>query len=57
MIIWRHFACWISKTTRAQVHARASAPARTHAFMHVRAHTHTEICYIYWFSTATTTFS
>ena len=41
MAIWRRVACWINKATRAQAHASA------------RAHTHTQICKTYCFSTAT----
>ena len=37
MTIWRRVACWISKATLAQAHARSSAP--THARMHTHAPT------------------
>ena len=40
-IIWRmRVACWISKATRAQAHARARAPTHIHTRMHspTRAH-------------------
>jgi hypothetical protein len=30
MTVWRHVACWISKATRAQAYAHASAPTTTH---------------------------
>jgi hypothetical protein len=46
MTIWLLVACWISKATRAQAHAR------TRATTHARAHAHTEICNTYSFSTA-----
>ena len=39
MAIWRRFACWISKSTRAQAHASACVPthksARTHTQQYV----------------------
>jgi hypothetical protein len=38
MAIWRRFACWISKTTRAQAYASVCAPTPTHA--RTREHTH-----------------
>ena len=34
MTIWWYVACWISKTTRAQTHARARVPTPTHARTH-----------------------
>ena len=41
--MWRkRVACWISKTTRAQTHARARAHACTRPRPH--AHTHTKVC-------------
>jgi hypothetical protein len=52
MTIWRRVACWISKTTRAQAHARARAPTSIHT-LPTRTHTHTEICNTQCFSTAT----
>ena len=55
--IWRMpVACWISKATRAQAHARAIAsattPKCTNALTHARAHT-LRICRSYCFPTAT----
>ena len=47
MTIWRRFARWISKGTRAQTHTYTQAHARTPPL------THTEICNTYCFSTAT----
>ena len=42
--IWRmRVACWISKTTRAQAHARVRAPTTTHALQHPRERAHTQI--------------
>ena len=40
MAIWRRFACWIRKATRAQTHStsRGSTPTRTHT--HSLAHTY-----------------
>ena len=51
MTIWRRVACWISKATRVQAHARTSAPTPTHAL--TQARTQTEICNTYCFSMAT----
>ena len=51
MAKWRRVACWISKATRAQVHARAHAP--THTYTRAHTHTYTEICYIYCVFTTT----
>ena len=45
MTIWRCVACWISKATRSQAHAKARPPTPTHA--------RTEICKAYCFSMAT----
>ena len=45
-----HFACWISKATWAQTHARARGPtptlkhALTHAHARTNGHTHREMC-------------
>jgi hypothetical protein len=45
-----HFACWISKATCAQTHARVRGPTPTlkHALTHARSltheHTHREMC-------------
>ena len=40
--IWRmRVACWISKDTRVQAHARAHAPTHTPAHVNARARTHT----------------
>ena len=45
--IWLRVACWISKTTRAQAHARSRAPTIPHSLKHAvthartRPHTHT----------------
>jgi hypothetical protein len=58
--IWRtRVACWINKATRAQAHARASAPIPTHTQMHAltrppahtHTHTHKATCNTYCFST------
>jgi hypothetical protein len=42
-ILWRRFACWISKATLAQAHTSALAPTPTHTKAHARALTHTHI--------------
>jgi hypothetical protein len=55
MTKWRRVACWITKATRAQAHARACVPSHIHVRMHTRepllppTHTHTEICNNYVF--------
>jgi hypothetical protein len=41
MAIWRRIACWISKATRAQEHARAHAPTITHPHPHKHTHERT----------------
>ena len=44
--VWHiRIACWISKATHAQEHARAQTPTR------MRARAHRQICNIYCFST------
>ena len=60
MTIWRRVACWSSKATCGQIHARACVPTHTqthaHVLIHTRARTYREICNIYCFSTATILF-
>jgi hypothetical protein len=41
MTIWLSVACWISKATRTQAHARIPTPTPTHTHTHTRTHTHT----------------
>jgi hypothetical protein len=50
MAMWRRFACWISKATRAQAHASAREPKSTCTSTHT--HIYREICKTYCFSTA-----
>ena len=44
MSIWRRAACWISKATYAQAHARKHA----HALTRARSHAHRQIRNTYW---------
>ena len=61
MTIWcMRVASWISKDTRAKIHFYAVQPHQhptTHVLAHtqtrIHTHSHTEVCNIYLFSTAT----